>query len=853
MTVWQFRRRLLIAELLLVFAELVAVVWPLGWFFTLPAAAELPVLLGALCGWVAIMMVWSIALRRRAAPIERALKEGAQHATAGYRALLHLPWWALVFRTLLWFLLSLALATLLWGWAHISKEQFVAVVSITTIMAVAVGLFRTLAYDRLFLQTLLSLAPSDPLERFFDSYKWRLLLAALLTGTFGICAIAAYIGVFVPINSEHYFALITYFPLTALALTLAWIGYLAFVTRPIDRYLEQLRGSNQGAAESLLRPAHRAAVLIPYQLALAKVLFWWVAEILLFVESTTFFDIDSENASLMSWVAAGLTLGVAVYEMIWHRLTMRPLLVAMASRHPALPKRLWSFSVRGRMLLGFGALTAILCLLSVGWSFMQYKAQATMFIQHESRLRLDVALDKVRRAVVERGDLSPAQVESVLRTIAGDTGQVVSAYDATVFYYLPPGPSASVVAIGSGTVEPPGLPGFGEALLRRLPEGWIELSNLRLTGCYERLYIGSRDLGSIAVLLNGYRSRSPSMAPHIRVLIYFFAGLLFASLGLVIMVATDLSRPIRELERRAGQMAGGNLSEPVMAVAGEGAEIEGLTLAFEEMRRALSEKFQTSAEMNRFLETEVSRRSVELQRAQSELMRSEKLASMGRLVAGIAHEINNPVNALVNTVGPLEERLSKIVPPTSIDSQEIRAMLGVMERGAYRTKQIVSALHNYSRSDESRQVDIDLRRGIDDSLDLLRHHLKNGIVVERDYRGSGKVRGTHALHQVFMNLLTNAAQAVASRPEGGGVIRISTRETDGQITVEVADNGPGIASDVLPHIFDPFFTTKEVGEGSGLGLSIVHGIVERHGGTIRVDSTLGQGTRFRVVLPVAHR
>jgi signal transduction histidine kinase len=217
---------------------------------------------------------------------------------------------------------------------------------------------------------------------------------------------------------------------------------------------------------------------------------------------------------------------------------------------------------------------------------------------------------------------------------------------------------------------------------------------------------------------------------------------------------------------------------------------------------------------------------------------------MGRLVAGIAHEINNPVNSLVNTLGPLEEslrlRLGGSVP------DDVREMLGVISRGADRTKAIVQALHSYSRGDSERLVEVDLHRGLDESLELLRHHLKQGITVERKYGQVGRVRGfAGQLQQVFMNLLTNAAQALGEN----GEIVIETARVGKDVVIKIVDDGPGIPPDVLPRIFDPFFTTKEVGKGSGLGLSIVHGIVERHGGRIDVDSSVGRGTTFTVTLP----
>jgi len=179
---------------------------------------------------------------------------------------------------------------------------------------------------------------------------------------------------------------------------------------------------------------------------------------------------------------------------------------------------------------------------------------------------------------------------------------------------------------------------------------------------------------------------------------------------------------------------------------------------------------------------------------------------------------------------------------------DVEHMMRVIQNGARRTQSIVQALHNYSRTDDERLVEFDLNRGLDDSLELLRHHLKGQIAVARRYAEVGRIRG-HAgqLNQVFMNLLTNAAQALTGRD--GARIELVTRRQDGQVKIDIVDNGPGIPSEILPKIFDPFFTTKEVGQGSGLGLSIVHGIVERHGGTIEVDSQLGVGTTFTVTLP----
>ena len=179
---------------------------------------------------------------------------------------------------------------------------------------------------------------------------------------------------------------------------------------------------------------------------------------------------------------------------------------------------------------------------------------------------------------------------------------------------------------------------------------------------------------------------------------------------------------------------------------------------------------------------------------------------------------------------------------------EAQEMLRVVQRGAARSKAIVQALHNYSRGDEQRPRELVLERSIDDTLDLLRHRLRN-VRVEKQIDPDLRVSGFPGqIDQVFMNLIANAAQAMGDRDEGGTIrIAAARRATDVEITV--ADDGPGIPPEVIGKIFDPFFTTKDVGEGSGLGLSIVHGIVDRHGGRIEVESHVGEGTTFRILLP----
>ncbi|MBZ0251810.1 MAG: HAMP domain-containing histidine kinase, partial [Candidatus Methylomirabilis sp.] len=180
--------------------------------------------------------------------------------------------------------------------------------------------------------------------------------------------------------------------------------------------------------------------------------------------------------------------------------------------------------------------------------------------------------------------------------------------------------------------------------------------------------------------------------------------------------------------------------------------------------------------------------------------------------------------------------------------EDLDMLIDVIQRGATRTKEIVSGLKTFSHLQQSSFKDIDLNEGLRSTLLLLGGELKKGpIDVEADYGEIGLIEGNAGeINQVFMNLLSNAIQAISGR----GAIRLSTRRVGGEAIVSISDTGCGMSKDVMEKVFDPFYTTKDVGKGTGLGLSISHGIVERHAGRIEVESKPGEGTTFRVILPV---
>jgi signal transduction histidine kinase len=871
MVALRFGRRFFAPDAMLALIELAVVVGPPLVFFGLTpvqrhtALAATPVALGL------ASLAWFLVVRAWRAPIGRATRrrltgevlDAAARADA-YRAILTFPRRAAALRVVLWTAVAASVAAAMVWRADFPVADAASIVVVAAAHSLGVTVFRALWYRRILGAVREALLPDlDTLQRFADSWRESLVLGAVVTGTLGVLAVAAFTWFFIPLNLEQYVRLETWFPATIAALALAWLVWERRLLGPVTRYLTAALSPKEQPARDDPRAveAYRSAQWIPYALAIAKVGFWLVAELALMVQGVLLFGIDSENAALMVSEAFVVTLGVAIYEALWHRSTMRPLLRHLAARHRPPPERVRTpLSLRNKMLVGFGALSLFAIGLQQLWSFMQYKTTVTQYISRESELRLEATLLELK----ERHAVTTDEILAVLRANVGKrVGPAPRGIPEgdSIFYYLPPSPSSDSHPIAVGRAAPP-LPWTGEALMRRLDRGRMELSALHLTGSYVRVYADKQDLGAIALLLPGYRGRGPSTAPQIQLLVGLTVLLLLLAAGFVVLLAIDLTRPIRELERRAMSMARGDLTQPVVSATGEADEVGRLAYALEELRQELNRKFRSSTEINLSLEQEVARRTAELERrnkelaealeqlkrAQDELIRSEKMASMGRLVAGIAHEINNPVNAVVNTVGPLADALSH-----AKDVDDVHEMLKVIQRGAKRTKEIVQALHNYSRGDDDRIVEVDVHRGLDESLDLLRHHLKNGIQVERQYGDVGRVRARNAINQVFMNLLTNAAQALEkqSGKQSGGKITIATERNNGKVIVKIADDGPGIPPEILPRIFDPFFTTKDVGEGSGLGLSIVHGIVERHGGSISVDSEVGRGTTFTVTLPQA--
>ena len=233
----------------------------------------------------------------------------------------------------------------------------------------------------------------------------------------------------------------------------------------------------------------------------------------------------------------------------------------------------------------------------------------------------------------------------------------------------------------------------------------------------------------------------------------------------------------------------------------------------------------------------------ERKQLQERLLQTQKLSALGELISGVAHELNNPLTAVVGYAQLLEEER---IPP------DMRADLRRIREQAQRAARIVQNLLDFARKRPPEKVYTDLNSLLERTLDLRAYELRvNNIKVVTDL-ASGlpwTMVDPHQIQQVFLNIITNAQQAM-SEAHGRGTLTVRTSVQDDVIRVEIADDGPGIPPEIMPRIFDPFFTTKEVGKGTGLGLSIAYGIVTEHGGQIWAESQPGQGARFIIELPV---
>lgn len=431
------------------------------------------------------------------------------------------------------------------------------------------------------------------------------------------------------------------------------------------------------------------------------------------------------------------------------------------------------------------------------------------------------------------------------------------------------------LAVGSFALPPQMLKSFSVATLRLNQTGHEEPLYLKLGGTRYAAFLydlpsplgKSGQWGYFALFLP--MTMVDTIVGNLKVaMVGVTLLLIFLSAILIFLVSQRLVQPIEKLVQAMKRLKLG-YSEQIPSVDST-YEIEYLVRAFNDMTRNVSAAKRTLEQKL----AELHRANAEIKDTQGHLVQSAKMVSLGQLVAGVAHELNNPIAFIYSNLHQLDEYMAKF--KTLIDRyrsfckslpETERAVLEALEKefdldfllqdtdqlirscveGANRTKDIVLSLRTFSRIDETTFQNSELTEGIHSTLKLLSVEFKDRIRIHLELEDLPKVEcSLSQLNQVFMNLLSNAAQAI----EGKGDIWIRSYSNDTHVFIEIEDNGIGMEEKVLEKVFDPFFTTKKVGEGTGLGLSIAYSIIQKHHGTIQVESVVGKGTRFTLSLPL---
>ena len=323
-----------------------------------------------------------------------------------------------------------------------------------------------------------------------------------------------------------------------------------------------------------------------------------------------------------------------------------------------------------------------------------------------------------------------------------------------------------------------------------------------------------------------------------------FAVIAFLVISVTIFISINryVARPVTELVTATRKIAEGDLDYSI-PVKTEG-EIAELAASFTQMTSDLKKADDKLVEWGKTLEQKVQQRTEELRKTENQLIQSDKVASLGKLAAGVAHEINSPLTGILT----YSSLLLKAKPDGDPDKEDLEVIVNETNR----CKKIVKGLLDFARQTEPQKTLSDINEVIDKSIDLVSHQASmQSVKIEKKIKPDlpKTMIDVGQIQQVFINILLNAIEAMPQ----GGTLTVSSALEDQMAAVKFTDTGVGIPPEVLPKILDPFFTTKEQGRGTGLGLSVSYGIIERHRGKLEVKSKVGKGTTFTVRLPVKEK
>ncbi len=505
-------------------------------------------------------------------------------------------------------------------------------------------------------------------------------------------------------------------------------------------------------------------------------------------------------------------------------------------------------SLKFKLGLWFGLVAFLAIAISATWSLLQQWNNTGEYARRLARERVRTLIMLHQERMAHSPDSEPLlQLHSLLREALD--------FDNGRYYWV----EGTMVQVLGHTGQAERLPVEIRSRIRRMDRGEVDWLDQGLYGYFKVVRWEQRKLGTLAV----FYPQEPGWAqlgtrPKIIRIVVFFLLLFLMTLGGVTHFVSGLVGPLRVLENQFQAITAGKLRDPVLP-SGEVDEMGRLSFAFEKMRATIAEKIATIESLNVGLEQKVSERTadledanrhlhsalLELQSAQEQLLITGKLAAVGKLLAGIAHEVNNPVNAIANVIDPLRNTIGRLNVQDAEQEEDLRSMIHIVERGSQRIRNLVERVTRTLAPDDFVSEPVVLLSVLEGTLELLGDPLREVKVDIRVDPGHRVMGNALALEQVFTNLFVNAAHAMSQSTVKE--LKVSSETDNNRVVVLVTDSGAGMDPGMLDRIFDPFFTTRDVGEGMGLGLSIVHDILTRCGAKVEVATRKQQGTTFRIL------
>ncbi|MCX7943793.1 MAG: ATP-binding protein [Deltaproteobacteria bacterium] len=385
----------------------------------------------------------------------------------------------------------------------------------------------------------------------------------------------------------------------------------------------------------------------------------------------------------------------------------------------------------------------------------------------------------------------------------------------------------------------------GETLLEKNKEfiGRAFVVNSWYLGAYR--LIPTRDQ-SKAILYVGLSESVYMSIQYNLVLRFLFVAIISFVLIIIFsyVLVSKITKPIENLAQLSENISSGDFSKRAEISTND--ELGRLAKAFNHMVESISSSHKMLEEYNITLQRKVQERTEELMKIKEQMIQSEKLASIGRLSAGIAHEINNPLSAILSYAHLIKEELIE-----KNDAKEILNFTNNIISETNRTKNIIKSLLEFSRQHKTEYEWVDINQIIEDTINLITLQKNtNNIEIIKEYGKDIPIVkiDSEKIREAIINIVINAMDAIGEK--GKIIIKTAVDHKRKTFSISVKDTGPGIPPDVMGHIFEPFFTTKPVGQGTGLGLSVTYGIVKQHNGEILVDSKVGEGATFTIILPL---